>query len=139
MIYERWSNSIFAKLVLISCLNCINAERVLKMKSFMQKFGLQRNSSSKHTALELEIAREQASALGRTGRKLRLSLEAYQGSLDQDLSAEQKNKLLTEIANNVWALLLQREFIGFVEGNLSWVRSNYVIPEQAIKMLGKQN
>lgn len=105
----------------------------------MQKFGLQRNGSSRHTALELEIAREQASALGRTGRKLRLSLEAYQGSLDDDLSAQQEKKLLTEIANNVWALLLQREFVGFVEGNLSWLRSNYVIPEQAIKMLGKQS
>ncbi|MFT5612213.1 MAG: hypothetical protein ACI9WC_002918 [Arenicella sp.] len=104
----------------------------------MQKFGLQRNSSSRHSALELEIAREQASALGRTGRKLRLSLEAYQSSLDHDLSSQHKNKQLTEIANNVWALLLQREFIGFVEGNLVWVRSNYIIPEQAISMLGKQ-
>ena len=117
----------------------MNSEPVLNIKSFMQKFGLQRNSSNKHTALELEIAREQASALGRTGKKLRLSLEAYQRSLEHDLSAQQKNKLLTEIANNVWALLLQREFIGFVEGNLNWVRSNYVIPEQAIKMLGKQS
>jgi hypothetical protein len=105
----------------------------------MQKVGLLRNGSTKHTPLELEIAREQASALGRTGRKLRLSLEAYQASLDDDLSAQWGNKLITEIASNVWALLLQREFVGFVEGNLSWIRSNYVIPEPAIKMLGKQS
>ncbi|MFT5137216.1 MAG: hypothetical protein ACI8XV_002253 [Arenicella sp.] len=105
----------------------------------MQKFGLQRISSSRHTALELEIAREQASTLGRAGRKLRLSLEEYECSLDHGLSKEQKNIFLTEIAKDVWALLLQREFVGFVEGNLNWVMGNYVIPEEAIKMLGKQD
>lgn len=104
----------------------------------MQKFGLQRNSSSTLGAIELEIAKEQASALGRAGRKLRLSLENYQGKLIHDLNTQQKNNLLTEIANNVWALLIQREFVGFVEGNLKWVRDNYVIPDEAIKMLGKQ-
>lgn len=105
----------------------------------MQKFGLQRNSSSRHSALELEIAREQASALGRAGRKLRLSLEDFQSKLDRDLSVDQKNGLLTEIANNVWALQIQREFVGFVEGNLTWITSNYHIPDKALKMLGKQS
>lgn len=104
----------------------------------MQKFGLQRNSSSRHTALELEIAKEQASSLGRSGKKLRLSLEKYQNKLNLNLSPDQRNDLLSEIAENVWALVLQREFIGFVEGNLKWVRENYVIPEEIFNMLGKQ-
>ncbi len=44
----------------------------------MQKFGLQRNSSSRYSAIELEIVKEQATVLGRAGKKLRLSLENYQ-------------------------------------------------------------
>ena len=104
----------------------------------MQKFGLQRNSSSKHSAIELEIAKEQASALGRAGRKLRLSLESYQSKFDRNFNTEQKNELLCEIADNVWALVLQREFVGFIEGNLKWVRENYVIPDEAINMMGKK-
>ena len=104
----------------------------------MQKFGLQRNSSGRHSAIELEIAKEQASALGRAGRKLRLSLENYQGKLNHDLSMDQKNKFFNQIADNVWALVLQREFVGFIEGNLKWVRENYVIPDEAINMMGKK-
>ncbi|RBP47156.1 hypothetical protein DFR28_10928 [Arenicella xantha] len=45
----------------------------------MQKFGLQRNSTRLHSAIELEIVKEQASVLGRAGKKLRLSLEKYEG------------------------------------------------------------
>lgn len=102
----------------------------------MQKFGLQRAHAGKQTAIELEIAKEQASALGRTGRKLRISLESYQAELDEQLN--QESDLLQEIANNVWELMLQREFIGFVEGNLKWVRENYVIPDEAINKLGER-
>lgn len=104
----------------------------------MQKFGLQRSSSGKQTVIELEIAKEQASSLGRAGKKLRLSLEDYQSKLNSSLSCEQKNRLLNEISNNVWELVLQREFVGFVDGNLKWVRANYVIPSEAINRLGKQ-
>lgn len=104
----------------------------------MQKFGLQRNSSSRHSALELEIVREQASALGRAGKKLRISLESYEKLIHQQPSFEQKQNALKEISNNVWELLLQREFLGFSENNLKWVRENYVIPDAAISSLGKQ-
>ena len=104
----------------------------------MQKFGLERNSSGGQTAIELEIAGEQASSLGRSGKKLRLCLESYQINLSQNMSLDQKNEYLNEIAKNVWELVLQREFIGFVEGNLTWVTENYVIPKEAINMLGGQ-
>jgi len=105
----------------------------------VQKFGLKRTSSARHTAIELEIAKEQASALGRAGKKLRLSLENYQKHIDKNLNSEQDESLLDEISNNVWELMLQREFVGFVEGNLKWVRQNYLIPDEAIKMLGKKD
>ena len=105
----------------------------------MQKFGLQRSSTGQFSAIELEIAKEQASALGRAGKKLRLSLENYQTKLDIGLSLEQENNFLHEISNNVWELVLQREIIGFIEGNMKWVRANYLIPDKAINMVGKQS
>ena len=84
------------------------------------------------------MVKEQASALGRAGKKLRLSLEKYQHHLEHDLSLEQENDFFNEIADNVWELVLQREFIGFVHGNLIWVKENYVIPSEALNRLGRQ-
>jgi hypothetical protein len=112
----------------------------------MQKFGLQRNSSSQYRAIELEVVKEQASALGRAGRKLRLSLERHQENQGPDSSIDVSNTLETsntldvtsilEITNNVWELMLQRELLGFTESNLQWVLSNYVIPQSALDRLG---
>lgn len=67
----------------------------------MQKFGLKTTNAGRHTALELELTKEQASSLGRTGKKLRLSLENYQSKQHEGLSLEQNNKLLEQISNNV--------------------------------------
>jgi len=78
----------------------------------MQKFGLQTNRSSQHSAIELEIAREQASALGRAGRKLRVSLEQYECRRHIGLSKNEENILIKEISENVWALMLQRFEMG---------------------------
>ena len=106
----------------------------------MQKFGLQRNSSSKYRAIELEVVKEQASALGRAGRELRLSLERYQKNQGSDSNANISNTLenldVIEISNNVWELILQRELLGFTESNLQWVLSNYLIPQPALDRLG---
>ncbi len=103
----------------------------------MQKFGLQRYATKLPNVIELEIAKEQATSLGRAGRKLRLSLESYNDLLQTDLSGDVKTALLKEISSNVWALMVQREFVGFVDGDLEWVQSNYAIPAEAIKMLGR--
>ena len=102
----------------------------------MQKFGLRRVSND-FAALKLAIAKEQASSLGRTGRKLRLSLERYEIGRHANLTVEEKHTLLEGISNNVWELILQREFLGFIEGNLNWVKQSYVIPSEVINMLGK--
>jgi hypothetical protein len=115
----------------------------------MQKFGLQRNSSSQYRAVELEVVKEQASTLGRAGRKLRLSLERYQknqgldSNLDVSGTSDITNTLeitnVLEITNNVWELVLQREVLGFTESNLQWVLSNYAIPQSALDRLGLHN
>lgn len=102
----------------------------------MQKFGLQVNRSNKHGAVELEIAREQASALGRAGKKLRISLEIYESKRVEVVSEKEEQALISDISDNLWGLMLQREFLGFTNDNISWIKSNYVIPEAAIKKLG---
>ena len=102
----------------------------------MQKFGLQRHSSSLNSAIEREIVKEQATALGRAGKKLRLSLESYEKLRDVDRTDAQEQGLIKEISNNLWELLLQREVLGFIENNVNWVRENYHIPDAAIESLG---
>ena len=104
----------------------------------MQKFGLRTNRSARLNALELEIVREQASALGRAGRSLRLSLEAYNKALGGELSKEEEQTQVHDIADKLWALILQREFLGFTENNIEWIKDNYRVPEQAIASVGKQ-
>ena len=102
----------------------------------MQNFGLRRHRASSNTSLELAIVKEQASALGRAGRKLRLSLERYQAFVDTQTTKASRKKLIEDISENVWALILQREFLGFIEGNLEWVVANYHIPKQALHRMG---
>lgn len=102
----------------------------------MQKFGLERHASGQPNAIELELAKEKATSLGRAGRKLELSLENYNNLLAKNLSEDEESRLISEISSNVWELMLQREFVGFVEGNLQWIRDNYVIPERVIKLMG---
>lgn len=110
---------------------------LLDIIRFMQKFGLQRNSSSRHSAIELEIVREKASALGRAGKKLRISLENHEKLSKQKKCINQEQQSIKEISNNVWELMLQREFLGFIENNLKWVTEHYLIPDEAIKNLGR--
>ena len=102
----------------------------------MQKFGLRAHRTVFHGLAELEIIKEQASALGRAGRKLRLSLEDFEKTRNQQLSCAEEQILINAISDNVWQLVLQREFLGFVEGNLEWIQQHYVIPPAAISALG---
>lgn len=109
----------------------------------MQKFGLKTHSSSRHSAIELQIVKEQASALGRAGKKLRLSLERYQlmvcdsQGLNENDCSDQEHGSILEISNNVWELMLQREFLGFTENNIQWIVENYNIPAPALVRMGQ--
>ncbi|MEM7359907.1 MAG: DUF6665 family protein [Pseudomonadota bacterium] len=104
----------------------------------MQKFGLQRTSSKLPTPVEQEILKEQATSLGRAGRKLRLSLEKYERLHRTDMPSGARSVMFDEIANAVWELMLQREFVGFTEGNLTWVKDHYVIPVEALNQMGSK-
>jgi hypothetical protein len=53
-------------------------------------------------ALEAEIVRERASALGRAGRKLEASLERYRLLIASKPTPEELGRLLDEVAQNLW-------------------------------------
>jgi hypothetical protein len=103
----------------------------------MQKFGLNVQRNQQLTLLETELVKEQASALGRAGRSLRVSLERYNQLLEKSANQSALNTQLEKISQRVWALVLQREFLGFTENNIEWIREHYLIPDQAIAALGK--
>lgn len=105
----------------------------------MQKFGLQRTGSSKLNSVELEIFKEKATALGRAGKKLRISLEEYERLITKQANSEKLNQAIAEISDSVWQLILQREFLGFTEKNIDWIREHYVIPDEAISRIGRSN
>jgi hypothetical protein len=100
----------------------------------MQKFGLDTQRTQKLSVLEVEILREQATALGRAGKRLRVSIERF--SVTQSTTATDERKLIDEVAANVWELSLQREFVGMVQGNLEWIAEHYAIPREVLKKLG---
>jgi hypothetical protein len=101
----------------------------------MQKFGLYRSDKSNLNAIELEIIREKSTALGRAGKKLRVSLEQYhKRQTSSNTLSEQE--LLNSISLAAWELILQREFAGFTSGNLEWIQRYYKIPSKALTLIG---
>lgn len=102
----------------------------------MQKFGLDTLQTGKATSLEREIAKEKAAALGLAGAKLRRSLATYRKSLRHDGPTADRDRLLAQIAEDLSALLVQREILGLVHENVAWVLKTYDIPAEALSMLG---
>ena len=99
----------------------------------MQKFGLDNLQSHKHSELELEIIDMQSSALGLAGKKLQLSIQEYTQAKEKLFPKDNKAILLQIISENAYELMLQREFIGFVDGNMQWIQKHYAIPHEAFK------
>lgn len=89
-------------------------------------------------ALQYELMREQAGALGRAGSKLETALQNYHNFMTQFGSGDTTkiDLLLDDIAAQMWALALQRELIGFHHDNLEWIRATFDIPDAALGRLG---
>lgn len=105
----------------------------------MQKFGLDTVKAKNLGQLELEIMQDHASALGQAGRKLKNVLKSYQLEKKSDFPGNNEDSLIQSIADAVYHLMLQREFIGFVEDNIKWIQKSYDIPQDALKRLGAKN
>lgn len=86
--------------------------------------------------LEYEIAEERASALGRHGRQVEACLEALRG-WDADPARRGKHdreSLVQDAADAVWALFVQRELCGLNNGND--VIKDYQIPGAVVAKVG---
>jgi hypothetical protein len=91
-----------------------------------------------HNALELEIFKEQAGALGSAGKLLSTSLKKHQehiqnGGREGDPVTEE---LLDEIAQRAYELMLQREFVGFTQNNAAWLLQGFALPPGVLRKLG---
>ncbi|MFO1338454.1 MAG: DUF6665 family protein [Burkholderiaceae bacterium] len=93
---------------------------------------------ARHNALEYELLREQAGALGIAGKQLRDALAAYARHLKQGGLAGQPRTehLLDEVASKAYALLLQREILGFVHDNVAWLSASFELPAEIWPRMG---
>ena len=86
--------------------------------------------------LEREIAKERAQGLGLTGKKLQRSIDRFNRAVRLRRAMADRESLLREIAWHAWALIVQREVIGFRHDNMRWVRDRFDIPDAAMQRLG---
>jgi hypothetical protein len=87
-------------------------------------------------ALDYEIAREQASSLGRAGRRVAETLAALAAAEGggAETNAADRKALLGEAAAAVWSYFVQRETIGLRRHDDA-VRV-YAIPDEVLARLG---
>ncbi len=95
-------------------------------------------SGSRFEGIEQALRKEQAGALGVAGKQLQEALDAYDAHLKSGASPEgsQVRLLLDRIAEKVYALFLQREFIGFSRNNLEWLLATYDLPAGVMGKIG---
>lgn len=103
----------------------------------MTRFGPDSQGSSPTTALDLEIAREQAEALGTAGKKLQESIDRFRVSFRREARVPGTQELLDEIVSRAWALMVQRELLGFRHENMSWILAHFDLPTEALRQLGR--
>ncbi|MDX1620770.1 MAG: DUF6665 family protein [Nitriliruptorales bacterium] len=86
--------------------------------------------------VERELLEERANALGRAGDRLDRALATYR-SIDgrPDVPRDRVEAALTEVRDATYALLVQRDCIGFRMDNLAWIRRHYDIPDRALRRI----
>ena len=84
--------------------------------------------------LEYELMSERADALGRHGLKVEKALAALAGRVAAGCTAEEREALLDDAADKVWAFFIQREMCG-LRSQKDAVR-RYGIPPEVMARLG---
>lgn len=84
--------------------------------------------------LEYELMSERADSLGRHGQKVEKAIAALQALEMPDVTYEERERLLNEAADAVWAFFIQRELCG-LRSNRDAI-SRYGIPPSIIARLG---
>lgn len=90
------------------------------------------STEARHNALEYDLRRERASALGNSGRAVQDALLALRNANADD--AVLQHKLLYAAAKCVWRYFVQREACGMRDHDL--VIEEYAIPKQVLARVG---
>jgi hypothetical protein len=84
------------------------------------------------SAVEAELKREQAAAMGRMGHKVEQALDALRNASDAD--SETQARLVQNAAHTVWQLFVQREACGI--NNHQMAIAAYGIPPRVLARVG---
>ncbi len=94
------------------------------------------NTSGRMLGVERALAEERADALGRAGTRLEDAIDTWRLLIEVGHATElQVAAALVEIRDAAWALMVQRECIGFRADNLGWIRKHYAIPPEALRRI----
>ncbi|PKA43423.1 hypothetical protein N2599_27090 (plasmid) [Rhizobium sullae] len=102
--------------------------------SFRPPRSLSDRPSTALNPLEYELASERADALGRQGRKVEAALAKLAASSENDHRIADRESLLEEASEAVWALFIQREVCGL--RNNRDVIARYGIPGEVLARIG---
>jgi hypothetical protein len=92
------------------------------------------SADSGFNVLEYELLSERASSLGRNGLKVETALAALSAWDADRHSAAQREALVNDAADAVWAFFIQREICGLRNGRD--VIQRYQIPNEVIAKVG---
>lgn len=86
--------------------------------------------------IERALAEERADTLSRAGDRLDEAIDTWHLLVDVGHATEEQiHAALVEIRDAAWALLVQRECVGFRGDNLGWIRKHYAIPQAAFNRI----
>lgn len=92
------------------------------------------SAASTLSALEYELLSERADALGRHGLKVEKAMAALQALDRNETTPGERERLLDDAADAVWAFFIQREICGLRDSRDAVRR--YGIPAQVMARLG---
>jgi hypothetical protein len=95
-------------------------------QSLVRRLGVETGDA----VLRYELMEEQASSLGRAGKKVELALAA----LREHPGGEGRAEALRAAADAVWAFLVQREVMGLRDR--AYIVAHYGIPREVLNRLG---
>lgn len=91
------------------------------------------NTSGRMAGIERALAEERADSLGRAGDRLEDAIDTWHLLVDVGhATEEQVHAALLEIRDAAWALMVQRECVGFRGDNLAEIHKHYRIPAAAL-------
>ncbi|MGO6817610.1 DUF6665 family protein [Rhizobium leguminosarum] len=99
-----------------------------------QSFRPSEQNKNGFNVLEYELMSERADSLGRHGLKVEAALAALKAWAADHQSTEERERLLNEASDAVWAFFIQREICG-LRNNRDAIQ-RYGIPNEVIARLG---